>query len=256
MEDLFGLNGKRALVTGGSKGIGLGIAMGFARAGASVILAARSQEELDDASASIAQSGHDAATTSYDLSDLDGIPSWYEGLSQQHGPIDILVNDAGVVRHGPAEEMPLSDFDDVLRVNLLAAFALCQAFARERIAAGAKGKIINVASVAGLEVSRFPAAPYPASKGAVIQMTKDLANEWAPKGILVNALAPGWIDTPMCAPAKADPEFNAWLTQRVPLARWGTPEDMVGPALLLASDAGDFITGSVLVADGGLTAVM
>ena len=254
--DMFRLDGKRALVTGGSKGIGLGIAKGFAEAGADLVLAARSQEELDEAASSIAQAGHRAATTSFDLANVEAIGDWYQGLVREHGAFDILVNDAGVVKHGAAEQLPLSEFRDVLAVNVIAVFALCQAFATERIASGAKGKIINIASVAGIEVAPLPASPYPASKGAVIQLTKDLAFEWAPKGILVNAIAPGWIDTPMCAPLLQDAQFNDWVTKRVPLARWGKPEEMVGPALLLASEAGDFITGSLLLADGGLTATM
>ena len=254
--NLFGLDGKRALITGGGIGIGLGIAKGFAQVGADVVLVARSQTELDEAAAAIRAAGHDVATSSFDLLETDAIAGWYEQLVRDSGPFDILVNDAGMVEHGPAEQMPLADFERVLRLNLVACFALAQAFARERIAANAPGKIINVASVAGLEVSRYPAAPYPASKGALIQLTKDLANEWAPKGIHVNALAPGWVRTPMTKPAVDDPAFNDWLRQRVPLGRWGEPEDMVGPALLLATAAGDFLTGSVLVADAGLTAVM
>lgn len=250
--DMFRLDGKRALVTGGSKGIGLGIAQGFADAGAEVVLVARSHGELKDAADIIAKAGHKAAISAFDLADVEAIGGWYEDLVRQHGPVDILVNDAGIVEHGPAEEIPLSDFSRVLQVNVVAVLALSAAFARERIQSKAPGKIINVASIAGIEVSPFPASPYPASKGALIQLTKDLANEWAGKGILVNALAPGWIDTPMCEPMVNDPHFTAWLTKRVPLGRWGRPQDMVGPALLLASAAGDFLTGSVLIADGGL----
>lgn len=254
--DMFRLDGKRALITGGTKGIGLGLAKGFADAGADVVLVARAQDELDEAQKEVAASGHNVAVKSADLAKVDDIHRWYGQVVKDNGAIDILVNDAGMSAHGPAEEMPIETFEQVVTVNLLALFALCQAFARERIASGATGKIINVASIAGIEVGRIAAAPYPASKGAVIQLTKDLAFEWAPKGILVNALAPGWIDTPLCASAVKDPDFNAWLQQRVPLARWGRPEDLVGPALLLASAAGDFITGSVLVADGGLIATM
>ncbi|HYY44943.1 MAG TPA: SDR family oxidoreductase [Actinomycetota bacterium] len=251
--DLFRLDGKRALVTGGSKGIGLGIAKGFAGAGADLILVARSEGDLDDAAAAV-RDHTEVVTSAFDLTNADGIGDWYEDLIATHGPVDILVNDAGIVEHGPAEQMSLSDFTRVLQVNVVAVFALCQAFARERIRSGSPGRIINISSVAGIEVAPFPASPYPASKGAVIQMTKDLANEWASKGILVNALAPGWIDTPMCAALVKDEHFSGWLTKRVPLGRWGQPSDMVGPALLLASQAGGFLTGSVLVADGGLIA--
>ncbi len=254
--NLFRLDGKRAIITGGSAGIGRGIAKGFAEAGADVLLVARTQTELDEAADDVRAAGHAVTTSTFDLLETGAIAGWYEKLVHDGGPFDILVNDAGMVEHGPAEQMPLADFERVLRLNLVACFALAQAFARERIAANAPGKIINVASVAGLEVSRYPAAPYPASKGALIQLTKDLANEWAPRGIHVNALAPGWVRTPMTKPAVDDPAFNDWLRQRVPLGRWGEPEDMIGPALLLASAAGDFLTGSVLVADGGLTAVM
>jgi gluconate 5-dehydrogenase len=254
--DQFRLDGQRALITGGSRGIGLGIAKGFADAGADVVLAARSEEELTEAEAEVKKSGHDVAVSSVDLSQTGRIGAWYQGIVAEHGPIDILVNDAGAVEIGPAEDMAIETFEKVITLNLVAVFAVCQAFAKERIASGKPGRIINMGSLAAIEVARAPAAPYPASKGGVVQLSKDLAFEWAPKGILVNVLAPGWIDTPMNAQLVGDDTFNAWLRDRVPLSRWGKPEEIVGPALLLASDAGRFMTGCVVIVDGGLTATM
>jgi gluconate 5-dehydrogenase len=252
----FRLDGQRALITGGSRGIGLAIAKGFADAGADVVLAARSEQELGEAEAEVKASGHNVAISSVDLSQTHQIGAWYEGIVAAHGPIDILVNDAGAVEIGPAEDMAIETFEKVITLNLVAVFAVCQAFAKERIASGKPGRIINMGSLAAIEVARAPAAPYPASKGGVVQLSKDLAFEWAPKGILVNVLAPGWMDTPMNAQLVGDATFNTWLRDRVPLSRWGKPEELVGPALLLASDAGRFMTGCVVIVDGGLTATM
>jgi gluconate 5-dehydrogenase len=250
MLDRFRLDGKQALVTGGSRGIGLGIARGLAQAGADVVLVARSEEDLATASAELAPLGRRIRTSAFDMADSAGIDAWYTALVQEHGGVDILINNAGMSRRGPAETLTLDDWQTVMDLNLTAVFALSQAFARERIAAKKKGKIVNIASLMS-SASRPGTAPYTASKGGVLLLTKALALDWAKHGILVNAIGPGYIETPLTRPLVDDPKFHAWVVDRCPLGRWGTPEDLAAVAVFLASAASDFITGQIIYADGG-----
>lgn len=250
MMDQFRLDGRLALITGANKGIGLGIARAMAAAGADVILVARNRDELDAAAGELRQSGRRVAAAPFDLRQTAEIPAWYESLVPQHGCPDILVNAAGITRRAPAEELTLDDWNETITVNLTAVFVLCQAFARRLIAAGARGKIINIASLMTAATRRTTAA-YTASKGGIGQLTKALAIDWADRGILVNAIAPGYIATRLTEPLRTDPEFDAWVKKRTPLGRWGTPEDIALPAVFLASAASDFITGQVIFVDGG-----
>jgi len=238
MMDQFRLDGRLALITGANKGIGLGIARAMAAAGADVILVARNRDELDAAAGELRQSGRRVAAAPFDLRQTAEIPAWYESLVPQHGCPDILVNAAGITRRAPAEELTLDDWNETITVNLTAVFVLCQAFARRLIAAGARG-------------TRRTTAAYTASKGGIGQLTKALAIDWADRGILVNAIAPGYIATRLTEPLRTDPEFDAWVKKRTPLGRWGTPEDIALPAVFLASAASDFVTGQVIFVDGG-----
>lgn len=238
------------LVTGGSKGIGLGIAGAMAGAGADVILAARNPEELEAAAMSLRETGRQIRCAPCDLRQTDAIPTWFASVVETHGRPDILVNAAGITRRAPAEELKVEDWNDTLAVNLTAVFLLSQAFARACMAAGARGKIINIASLMTAAARRTTAA-YTASKGGLGQLTKALAVDWADQGILVNAIAPGYITTKLTEPLVNDPKFDAWVKQRCPLGRWGTPEDIAWPAVFLASAAADYITGQIIFVDGG-----
>lgn len=246
----FRLDGKLALITGGSKGIGLGIARAMTGAGADVLLAARQPDELESAAAELRACGRKAAGCPIDLRQTAQIAPWFDGVVEQYGRPDILVNAAAVQRRAPAETLSMEDWDDTMAINLTAVFLLCQAFARKCIAAGAPGNIINIASLMTAAARRTTAA-YTASKGGIGQLTKALAVDWADKGIHVNAIAPGYITTKLTEPLWKNPEFDAWVKQRTPLGRWGTPEDIALPALFLASRAADFITGQVIYVDGG-----
>lgn len=246
----FQLEGRTALVTGGSKGIGLGIAMAMAASGADVVLAARGREELEGAAEEVRQTGRKARAVPLDLRDTDAIPAWYDRLAADFGRCDILVNAAGITRRAPAEELTAADWNDTLAVNLTAVFALSQAFARHCIAGNAKGKIVNIASLM-TAAARKTTAAYTASKGGIGQLTKALAVDWADKGIHVNAIAPGYVTTKLTEPLWKDPEFDAWVKKRCPLGRWAKPEDIAWPTVFLASPAADYITGQILYVDGG-----
>ena len=251
VKQRFSLEGKRALVTGASKGIGLGMARAIGEAGADVTLVARNEDELAGAAASLKDTGRKVGIAPFDLKNVNGIGAWFDSeIVKKHGAPDILVNNAGMTKRMPAHELPLKDWDEIITVNLSSVFALSQAFAKERFAAGKKGKIVNTASLM-TAASRPGTSAYTASKGGIGQLTKALAVDWASKGIWVNAVAPGYIETPLTKPLKDDPEFDAWVQKRCPLGRWGTPEDLAWPVVFLASPASDFITGEILFVDGG-----
>jgi gluconate 5-dehydrogenase len=246
----FRLDGRLALITGGNKGIGLGIARAMAQVGANLILVARNRDELEAAVTELRQTGRQVHNATFDLRDTEKIPAWYDQVVCEHGRPNILVNAAGITRRAPAEETTRSDWDDTLAVNLTAVFVLSQAFARHCLAANTQGKIINIASLMTAAARRTTAA-YTASKGGVGQLTKALAIDWADKGIHVNAIAPGYVATKLTQALWQDPEFDAWVKKRCPLGRWGNPEDLAWPAVFLASTASDFITGQILYVDGG-----
>ena len=248
--DHFRLDGKLALVTGGSRGIGLGIARAMAEAGADILLVARQSAELERVTADLALSGRRVACCPFDMHHYPKLGEWYATVVDKHGVPDILVNNAGMTKRASAENLSLDDWHEVLAINLSAVFAMSQAFARQLIAAERPGKIINIASLM-TAASRPTTAAYTASKGGIGQLTKALAVDWAPKRILVNAIAPGFIHTELTGPLWSDAEFDAWVKKRTPLARWGTVEDIARPAVFLASSAADFMTGQVMYVDGG-----
>jgi gluconate 5-dehydrogenase len=248
--DMFRLDGKRALITGGSKGIGLGIAEGMAAAGADLVLIARNEPDLEAVRLRLKDAATSVATYPFDMQQTDEIADIYARIVADQGGVDILVNNAGTTRRAPAEDVDLDDWRAVVNLNLTSVFAICRAFARERIAARKPGRIINIASVFS-EAVRGVNAPYAASKGGIRQLTKALAVDWAPHGINVNAVGPGFIQTPLTQPLWEDPTFTEWIEKRTPLARWGTPADLAGAAVFLASDASEFVTGQILYVDGG-----
>ena len=258
----FSLAGRRALVSGGSRGIGFGIAVAMADAGASVALVSRDPETLAAARDRIVARGGEAAAYPCDLTDTGAIDDLYR-LVRADGPVDILVNNAGGTRRAPAADLAAADWQFVLDLNLTAVFRLTQAFGRDRIAhltgaaapagpaapAGA-AKVINIASLLS-EQARPQNAPYAATKGAIRQLTKALAVEWAPYGINVNAIGPGYIKTDMTRPLWEDDSFDAWVRDRAPLGTWGAPADIGAAAVFLASAGANYITGQVLYVDGG-----
>ncbi len=253
---LFDLSGKTALVTGGSRGIGLALAKGLANHGADVAIVSRTEEQLAVASKQIqAETGRNAWTFTFDLADTASIEDLFESVVAKTRGIDILVNCAGTTIRGPAEEVDLMTWNEVIDVNLTSAFVLSQAFYRHRRQADKAGKIINIGSLT-CHGARPTTAAYASSKGGLLMLTKTLAVEWAKHNINVNAIGPGYIATELTEPLWTDEEFDQWVLEKTPLARWGRPDDLVGTAVLLASKAGDFITGQIIYVDGGWLALL
>jgi NAD(P)-dependent dehydrogenase (short-subunit alcohol dehydrogenase family) len=249
LESLFSLQGKVAVVTGGGRGIGRGIAKALAGAGAEVALISRTEEELQKVAREIAERGGRAAAFPADVSRLEKIPSLVESIKAAKGGIDILVNNAGFIIRKSALEYTPEDWDHQLLVNLKAAYFLAQAVGRIMKEQGG-GKIINTASLTSF--IGFPNAPgYGIGRGGILSMTRTLAVEWAQYRINVNAIAPGYVETRQTAPVFADAQRKAWMLSRIPWGRTGFPEDLAGAVILLASPASDYITGQTLVVDGG-----
>ena len=242
------LDGRRALVTGASSGIGLGAAMALAEAGAHVVCAARGRERLDAAVGAMAADGRSVEALPLDMADLDALPAVFDGA-----PFDVVVNSAGLGRHGPALETRAEDFDAVMSINLRAAYFLSAHAARTLIAAGRPGSIIHVSSQMG-HVGGIDRAVYCASKHGLEGMVKAMAIEWGPHRIRVNTLCPTFIRTPLTEATFADPERVAWITDKIKLGRPGEIEDIMGAVLYLASDASALVTGAALKVDGGWTA--
>jgi 2-deoxy-D-gluconate 3-dehydrogenase len=243
----FSLEGRNAVVTGARSGIGRAIALGLAGAGASVAPWGRADNLAETADA-LAGAGRLLRTVQADLGDPELVDQACDELLGEHR-IDILVNNAGIIRRGPAIESPRRDWDDVTAVNLDAVFQLSQRLARPMLERGS-GKIINIASVLSFQ-GGINVVAYAASKHAVAGLTKALANEWAGRGVQVNAIAPGYIRTDNTAALQRDPVRYQAILDRIPAGRWADPADLVGAAVFLASSASDYVNGHVLVADGG-----
>ncbi|CCD90598.1 Gluconate 5-dehydrogenase (5-keto-D-gluconate 5-reductase) [Bradyrhizobium sp. ORS 375] len=246
--DLFDLARRRALVTGSSQGIGLALARGLAAAGAEVVLNGRDETKLAAAADAIKGS----RVLAFDVTDHAAARAAVDRFEAETGPIDILVNNAGMQHRAPLEDFPEEAFQRLLQTNIASVFNVGQACARHMIARRA-GKIINIASVQ-TSLARPSIAPYTATKGAVGNLTKGMATDWAKHGLQVNAIAPGYFDTPLNAALVADPAFSAWLEKRTPAGRWGKVEELVGACIFLASAASSFVNGHVLYVDGGITA--
>jgi gluconate 5-dehydrogenase len=245
------LAGRRALVTGSSQGIGLGLATALAAAGARVILNGRDPDRLAAAAAGLRDAGHAAIEiSSFDVTDETAVQAAVVAL----GPVDILVNNTGINRRGPLVSTSLADWNAVLQTNLTSAFLMARAAAPAMIARGS-GKIVNVCSLMS-ELARPTTAPYAAAKGGLKMLTRAMCAEWARHNIQVNGLAPGYILTPLTAPLAADPQFDAWIKGRTPTGRWGNVADLTGACVFLASPAADFVNGQILTVDGGLSAVI
>jgi 2-dehydro-3-deoxy-D-gluconate 5-dehydrogenase len=241
---LFDLTGRRALVTGGGGGIGRGLARALADAGATVVVLGRS-ERTDEAASEVG-----GIAVRADLSDRADLRRGFDEAVERLGGIEILVNSHGIGRASEAVDHDLGDWDDVLRVNLSATFELCQLAGRTMLARGS-GKIVNIASVLSFQ-GGIRIASYAASKGGVATLTMALANEWAPQGVNVNAIAPGYVKTQLNARIwRDDPERTAAIDARIPAGRWGEPADMGGAVVFLSSAASDYVHGAILPVDGG-----
>lgn len=246
--ELFDLSGKSALVTGSSQGIGFTLAGGLQQAGARVILNGRDQAKLNAAAGEL----DGAATLAFDATEHAAVRAAVDKHEAEHGAIDILVNNAGMQHRAPLEEFEPAAFEHLMRTNVSSVFNVGQAVARHMIQRGG-GKIINIASVQ-TQLARPGIAPYTASKGAVANLTKGMATDWAQYGLNINAIAPGYFDTPLNAALVADKEFSAWLAKRTPQGRWGNLDELVGACIFLASPAASFVNGHTLFVDGGITA--
>lgn len=248
MLNKFSLAGKVAIVTGASRGLGEGMAIGLAEAGADVVVVS-SGAKIQETAEKIKGLGRRSIAVQADLDNIQPIPGIIARTLDEFGKIDILVNCAGIIRRGPSIDFSEKDWDDVVNVNQKSLFFMCQAAAKEMIKQG-KGKIINIASLLSFQ-GGINVPSYTASKSAVAGITKILANEWAAQGINVNAIAPGYMATDMTDALQKSAERAPAIMARIPQGRWGTPEDMKGAAIFLASDASDYIQGHLLVVDGG-----
>ena len=248
----FDLTGRVALVTGSSAGIGYALAKGLAGSGARVVLNGRDADRLAAAAKTLEGIGPAVNQATFDVTDRAGVEAAVERIEREAGPIDILINNAGIQRRMPLEEFPDDTWREVMRTNLDSAFIVGQTVAR-RMIPRKKGSIINICSV-NSELGRPTIAPYTATKGAVRNLTKGMCTDWAKHGLQVNAIAPGYFRTPLNKALCDDPAFTAWLEQRTPARRWGEVDELVGAAVFLASDASSFVNGHTLYVDGGITA--
>jgi gluconate 5-dehydrogenase len=252
--DTFRLDGRIALVTGSSTGIGLALARGLGEAGATVVLNARSATRLAEAAAMLASEGLAVRQRAFDVTDAAAVEAAVAAIEADVGPIGILVNNAGMTRRSPVHELQDADWQAVMRTNVDGAFIVGRAVARRMVPRG-RGRIINICSVMS-EVGRPGTVAYTASKGALKMLTKGMAVDLAPHGITVNGIGPGYFKTELTAPLAADEKFNQWLINRTPARRWGSVEELAPAAVYLASDAAAFVNGHILYIDGGITATL
>lgn len=250
----FRLDGRLALVTGSSAGIGFALARALAEAGASVVLNGRDVEKLEQAGKLLRAEGLSVHTRSFDVTQLASVQAAIEDVESSIGPLEILVNNAGMMVRGALQDFAVEDWHRIMRTNVDSVFLVGQAVAR-RMIVRKRGKIINICSVQS-ELGRPNIAPYMASKGAVKMLTKGMAIDWGPHGLQVNGLGPGYFKTELTEKLVNDEAFSSWLTGRTPSRRWGELADLGGAVVFLASDASNFVNGHVLYVDGGVTATL
>jgi gluconate 5-dehydrogenase len=251
---LFDLHGKTALVTGASQGLGFVLARGLGRAGARVVLNARDGQKLQNAVATLSGEGIDVLAAAFDVTQGAQVNSAIAELASRCPPVDILVNNAGIQRRAPLETMDEASFREVIDGNLTSAFLVARAVVPGMIERK-RGKLINICSLMS-DLGRATTGNYAAAKGGLRMLTRAMATEWARHNIQANAIGPGYFITAMTGALAADATFDAWIKQRTPAGRWGDPEELVGAAVFLASEASSFVNGQLLYVDGGLTAAI
>lgn len=250
MSGLFNLGGALAVVTGSSQGIGLALAEGLAAHGARVVINGRGAEKVEQAVASLKDKGYEAHGRVFDVTN-PSVASAIDAIEAEIGPVDILINNAGMQFRAPLEEFPADKWDELLRTNISSMFYTSQAVARHMIKRG-RGKIINIGSVQS-ELARPSIAPYTATKGAVKNLTRGMCADWAKHGLQINGIGPGYFKTPLNQALVDNPQFSGWLEKRTPAGRWGNVEELIGAAVFLAGPASSFVNGHMLYVDGGIT---
>ncbi len=251
---LFDLSGKTALVTGSSRGLGRAIAEGFAKAGARLIINGTDAARAEAAAGEFRAAGHQALASAFDVTDEPAIVQAFERFDADGVAVDILVNNAGIQHRKPLVEFTTAEWRKVIETNLTSAFVIGRE-AGKRMIPRKRGKIINIGSL-GSELARPTIAPYTTAKGGIRNLTRAMAVEWAQHGIQANAIGPGYMLTDMNQALVNNPDFQSWLMSRVPAKRWGNPDELVGAAIFLASDASTYVNGQTIYVDGGMLAAM
>ena len=253
---MFDLQGKTALVTGATHGLGMAMAMGLAEAGARLVISGQSSEEkIQLALENYARAGHQAQGYRFDVTDEVQVAEAVDRIDRDVGPIDILVNNAGIIKRVPLLEMSVQEWDDVIRTDLTGVFVMTKPVVSSMIARGS-GKVINICSMMS-ELGRNAVGAYAAAKGGLKMLTRNMATEWTPYNIQVNGIGPGYFATSQTAPIRVDGHpFNEFILQRTPAGKWGDPNDLKGAAIFLASSASDFVTGQIVYVDGGILATI
>jgi gluconate 5-dehydrogenase len=253
--NLFDLSGKTALITGGTHGLGMSIATGLAKAGATIVINDVQKEKLDTAVKEYAAKGIKAHGYLFDVTDETAVKAGIAKIEKEVGPIDILVNNAGIIKRIPMEDMEVSDWEQVLKIDLTGPFIMAKSVIKGMMARKS-GKIINMCSMMS-ELGRPTVGAYAAAKGGLKMLTKNMAAEWARHNIQINGIGPGYFATEQTAPIRVDGHpFNEFILKRTPANRWGNPEDLEGTAIFLASKASDFVNGHILYVDGGILATL
>lgn len=253
-HSLFDLTGNIALLTGSSRGIGKHLAKGLAEAGATVIINGMNKQTVDSTVAEFSQKNFNAVGHAFDVTDTVAVDTAIDVIESTVGPIDILINNAGIQRRTPLLECDDATWEEVMTTNLASVFKVSRAVARHMVQRK-RGKIINTCSIQS-ELGRPTIAPYAASKGGVKMLTKNMCAEWAPHNIQVNGLGPGYFATELTSALVKDEKFSEWLCQRTPAGRWGNIDELVGGAIFLSAPASNFVNGHILYVDGGMSAVV
>jgi gluconate 5-dehydrogenase len=254
--NLFDLTGKIALITGGTHGLGMSIAKGLAKAGATIVVNDIFEDKLKSAIAEYRQDGIEAHGYVFDVTREPDVIEGLARIEKEVGPVDILVNNAGIIKRIPMVDMNVSDFEDVIRIDLTAPFIMAKHVVKRMIARGTGGKIINMCSMMS-ELGRNTVGAYAAAKGGLKMLTKNMATEWAKHDIQVNGIGPGYFATAQTAPIRVGGHpFNDFIIERTPAGRWGEPDDLQGTAIFLSSNASSFVNGQIIYVDGGILATL